>query len=436
MNRDKTIRVGDRVKVKNTATGYGRTHIGRTAKVLKIEQRDLYGASLVSSRYRFGQLAPYEISTRYLVEMEGVRKEQVYASAVEKIHEVVPAVGDRVIVRAINNFPNRDSGAEGKVGTVSGTLAGDYFQVKLDEEPGLAPWIATDVQKVESVPDYEPANAAVGARVAVIRGDAVGRIGTVESIAEPYRIGGDIKSRVYRVKLADGRISAATKVASVPAEDIAPVKVGDRVKFIEGWVSGLSSPASGRYGTVRDIEIRDGRFRYTVDFGSGDAKLARKVELAPAPIPARSLSVGPAPKPAEPEIPVELPMKNLQAATFAHQLLGDDADLDKLIGIAEFVMDRRTVESPGLTGTVPIPELRTISAAPTVAPSSNDLVINDRDGDRFTVSHMGVGNTLAKVYIRRASDGVSHAAYLTADDVDAVIARLQAFKAQGFSQPF
>ncbi len=82
MNPDKTIRVGDRVTVKRVPFGNADIHVGRTGIVRRIDVRDRYGTSYESSRYRFGGLAAFEIKARYVVEMEGVRKEQIFADAV------------------------------------------------------------------------------------------------------------------------------------------------------------------------------------------------------------------------------------------------------------------------------------------------------------------------------------------------------------------
>lgn len=63
-------------------------------------------------------------------------------------------------------------------------------------------------------------------------------------------------------------------------------------------------------------------------------------------------------KPAEPEILLDT--RRLQAASFAHQLLPNDASLDELIGMAEFAMGERTVDPEGTTGTVAVPTGQTV----------------------------------------------------------------------------
>lgn len=118
----------------------------------------------------------------------------------------------------------------------------------------------------------------------------------------------------------------------------------------------------------------------------------------------------------------ELPVRNIQAATFAHNLLGPDADLDKLIGVAEFAMDRRTLGTE-TTGTVPlldgiVTEIPATSAAP-----EDKLTITDKDGDRVEFAAREWDNPNG-VNVTVYEDGDRATAYLTKDDLARVVAFL------------
>ena len=271
MNPDTRIGVGDRVKVKRTVYGYAGIHVGRTGTV-----------KAVNVRHRFyGLGADTYGTTIYRVEMDEPRPEQIDASEVEKVSSAI-RVGDRVRISRTGAFGMGEQ-LDGKLGEVVKVRQVRPFgyEVRLDEKLlGVAQVVVVEqVEKVAPADRYDPATAAVGDRVVVLRakdGDQVGFIGKVAEIIEPLKVGGETLPRVYRVAVTGEGDVLATKVAKTTGQPATA-----------GTVSPTAPPATEE----------------PADDDLGGLSKAR-----------------------------------LLAAKFAHELLGSDASLEDLIGLAEFVI--------------------------------------------------------------------------------------------------
>lgn len=273
MNPDTRIRVGDRVKVKRTLAGYAGLHVGRTGTVKAVNVRHrFYGWSTDT----YDQFV-------YRVEMDEPRPEQIDALEVEKVSSAI-AVGDRVQIKRTGTFGMGDQ-LDGKLGEVVKVRQVRPFgyEVRLDEKLlGVAQVVvAEQVEKVTPADRYDPATAAVGDRVVVLRAKetgAAGFVGKVAEITEPLKVGGETLPRVYRVVAPWQTDVLATKVVKA---------VEPRTFAAGGYVAPPAQPAA----------------KEPADDDLGGLSTAR-----------------------------------LLAAKFAHELLGSDASLEDLIGLAEFVL--------------------------------------------------------------------------------------------------
>jgi len=229
---------------------------------------------------------------------------------------------------------------------------------------------------VEPHLDYAEPTAAVGDRVVVIRSaDAahVGKIGKVSSLREPGKVYGDTIPRVYVVYTADGGpLIEATKVARVAGEPVQAATVTNQVHVV---------PGTAQIGQLTPVAQIDGQDVY-VD------------------------------------------VQRLQAAQAAHSIWGKDADLDKLVGTAEWVLGQRTLGTE-TTGTVGVPPQRTILGQLQVQdglsfgvrpPRPADRTLRDKDGDEIGLRLSPTDGQEVEVAVNGAA-----IAYATGDNLDALI---------------
>lgn len=173
---------------------------------------------------------------------------------------------------------------------------------------------------------------------------------------------------------------------------IRTVSVGDRVTVTTPFYSHHQT-FRGRVGTV---EGRTSRGSVNVRLTTGQLILASGVTRV-----------------SEPPTPIFPAGARVAAVRAAKDILGGDPLLSDVTDLADYLL-----------GT-PVPAtLETLA----VAPSDEDLVIRDTDGDRLTASYRS----------HDADRPVSLAAstvYLSLSQVDQLIARLEAFKAKAQADP-
>jgi len=375
-----------RVRVLRTRYGWEQIHVGRTGTVIR----------QLGQQYSYGSFTPtYE----YLVQMDGLRREQVTATALETVVEnAVPTPGTRVKVTKTGRYRLGEI-IDGLFGTVEPQAARysglhpDGIRVKLDEpRPYGAPRVAVveEVAVISDVPAYEAATAEVGDRVLVTRqpraekiaGNYEGEVGKVTKIDAPHKIGNEVSHRYYHVKLDSGPAVKATKLAVLP----------------KGLASGgiVSPPSEPLADWERELLSGSLFSRDHIHF-----------DLKPA-------------APAEPEVPILVDIKRAQSLKLAQEILGEFPDIDELIKLAAYV-ENGIAEAT--VGSVYI-DVKADSDEVQDDPDS-EVSFTDGDGDRITLdvatSEEGSSTILTT---NRDHDGV----YIRDADVERIVSYLRARK--------
>ena len=204
-----------------------------------------------------------------------------------------------------------------------------------------------------------------------------------------------------------------------------PINVGDRVRITRRVGERRArQDGSGLIGSVvgkrRSGDPYSRAFWvYTIQPESGGSPVsAYEVVLAPKPEPLTMTAP-------EPKILVD--EKRVQAAQLATEILGKGADLDKLIGLAEFILGapttgRMAVSSPPLRQTPRDENIARLRDRLTVD-TSKPLELRDSWGDLLTVRRE-TGRTDDVIGTVKTTEG--HTVILTADQRDKLVRYLNA----------
>jgi len=196
------------------------------------------------------------------------------------------------------------------------------------------------------------------------------------------------------------------EVSAIPEPEVI-VREGDRVRIDNVLFTRDRMAALGQIGLVTKItSAYPGRpVTYLVVVGTQEFTATDVHVVTPA------AQVAPA---AEAPMPVEVNVKRAQAATFAHGLLGQGADLDDVIALATFVAAEDGKVAPASLGTVYVD----VQATPTP----------DLDADRLLFNNLQEFNGVEVRRDRSADNDVLRieAGYLQEEHIPGLIAYLQA----------
>ncbi|MDT8915803.1 hypothetical protein [Amycolatopsis sp. PS_44_ISF1] len=229
-------------------------------------------------------------------------------------------------------------------------------------------------------------------------------------------------TRIERDTLKTGRFQAELPTLTQPGR----VSVGDRVRVVEVLPSDSSGSRLkiGQTGTVEEAVpangIRPGFHRVRVGAALVRATTVERVAGSLPMTHADEPTAESRPKPVD----ALIDPKRLQAAHAAHALLGEDATLDTLIGLGEFILGEHAKGGRVDLGALAAPSTHRVQTAP-------DMTLDEArrvTSETLHINSLDVGPDLHPDSDVIMMEVRGSREYLTEEQVDKLIAYLRAAK--------